>query len=826
MLSRLLLCSSVREMRQQPMQRLLLLLGIMLGVAVVAAMLISTESARISYQRAAEQLSSGITHRIQSPQGIETRLYTKLRRAPEQWAVQPVVQFTVQLPNRSFAQVIGLDFLAAQRQSGQVRPDVEGEISWEQLLLEPVVWTGTRMAGQLGIKPGESVSVVTPQGEQSLVVAGVLDESDFPVAGQRLLMDIGQALALKGQAKRLSYLSLSLTDDQVAQLEAQLPSSVQLVALDTLKPQQLGDSLYFNLNAMSLLALLMGGMVVLSAVWLSLVQRKPLLAALRLSGVSAQQLMTWLLVEVTLIALVGALLGIALGILLADQLLPLLIRSQAAFSVPPLAQLHLTFTEICGLILLGVGSALGAAIYPCWQISQQSPLLLQHPPQVEVGKEQWSSLSVPIILLLLLALVTLRYGDTLLASYVAMALLAVASAIGLPFLLQLVATAVSKAMHLMGISHTRPLLAMVPRDCLRQQVYSKGVMLVLMLALAAAVAVNGMTASFHSAFQQWISQRLSAPIYISQSASLPGQRESLPEALFDQLEAQPGVTALDRRTRLPLAVEGYSLYLYGGDFPEAMRSGYRFRQGDAAAIWQRVNTEPVILISEPLANHLHLQQGDPLSLPTGQGVKRFEIAGVYYDYGSYQGQILIGMAQYSRFWRYEGARGVRVYLADDSRAQHIADLPWLQPYEVNLVGPILKRSEQLFEQTFLITDALQLLLLLVALVSMAANLLALQLFRKPELKRYRALGLSRMERAGLLLGQALLLAFSAGLVAWVLGELLAYLLAEWVQLQAFGWTIPWQFDPMRGALALIAGVAVALVAALYPAFQRRLYDEQ
>lgn len=828
MVSHLLLRASLRSSRQHPLQLAMLLLGIMLGIAVVAAMQLSTQSARLSYQYASAQLVSSASHQITSPAGIPTALYSQLKRAPEQWPLLPVVEFPVQLSSGERLTLTGLDMLAEQQavaMPGGVG-DSGGKGGWGATLLHPGIWLADATAEQLGLVAGEPLTLTTPVGVRRVTLSGTWNSTQQPAFSQRIIMDIGQALALSGTPEQLSYLRLlpqasggaaqEWGAEQMQLLRKQLPTGVRLTPLDNPQPVRLGDALYFNLNAMALLALLLGSLIVLSAVWLSLLQRRPLFAALRLAGVSGRQLYGFLLLETLCVAGLASAMGIGLGVLIADQLLPLLVHSQAAFNAPPLARLSLDGWALVGLWLLGVASALLAASWPCWQLAQQSPLALQSAPVTALAKVQRPGRGYRSLLFGVLCLAGVLVGQAgLVAVYAGIALLALAASWLTTPLLQALAAGCVHGLKRSALAGRYPWLLMVPRDCLRQQMYSKGVMWVLMLALSVSLAVTGMTDSFHSAFQGWIGQRLNAQLYISAQPAGP----ALTPQLQTQLMADPRVVSLDRRARSVVELDGLTLSVYGADLPEAARSAYRLRQGDSETLWQAFTTRPTVLISEPLANHLQLNRGDQLTLPLAKGEQAFTIAGIYYDYGSYQGQVLLSYDQFIQHLPEVPLRGLRVYLHQPERAAEIAAEPWLQPWQVRRAGPILQRSEQLFEQTFLITDALQGLLLSVALVAMVSNLLALQLHRQPELQRYRALGLSRTMRAGLLMGQALLLALSAGLLAWLLGEMIAWCLAERVQLLAFGWTVPWQFSAGRGLLTLVLGLIVALLAALYPALR-------
>jgi len=71
-----------------------------------------------------------------------------------------------------------------------------------------------------------------------------------------------------------------------------------------------------NLQAMSLLALLVGFFLIYSAVSFAVVQRRPIISALRALGATRSNVLTMLLCEAALIGAVGAAVGVLLGVLI------------------------------------------------------------------------------------------------------------------------------------------------------------------------------------------------------------------------------------------------------------------------------------------------------------------------------------------------------------------------------------------------------------------------------------------------------------------------------------------------------------------------------
>ena len=128
-------------------------------------------------------------------------------------------------------------------------------------------------------------------------------------------------------------------------------------------------------------------------------------------------------------------------------------------------------------------------------------------------------------------------------------------------------------------------------------------------------------------------------------------------------------------------------------------------------------------------------------------------------------------------------------------------------------------SLAVFERTFTVTAALNVLTLAVAGFAILMSLLTLAAMRLPQLAPVWALGLTRRRLAGLDLLRALVLATLTGALALPLGLALAWSLLAIVNVEAFGWRLPMYLFPLDylrlGMLTLLA----AAIAAIWPAWR-------
>ena len=102
-----------------------------------------------------------------------------------------------------------------------------------------------------------------------------------------------------------------------APLEALLPAGAALVDIDSANGtlQQLTAAFELNLQALSLLALVVGVFLIYNTVTFSVIQRRPVIGIMRALGATRDQIFTLILGEAFLLGLIGTVLGLAVGVI-------------------------------------------------------------------------------------------------------------------------------------------------------------------------------------------------------------------------------------------------------------------------------------------------------------------------------------------------------------------------------------------------------------------------------------------------------------------------------------------------------------------------------
>jgi putative ABC transport system permease protein len=232
-----------------------------------------------------------------------------------------------------------------------------------------------------------------------------------------------------------------------------------------------------------------------------------------------------------------------------------------------------------------------------------------------------------------------------------------------------------------------------------------------------------------------------------------------------------------------------------------------------------------VLVSEPLANRLGIQRpGKGIDLNTPQGWKSFRVIGIYYDYSSSEGTLLMALDPYRRIWNDPTITAVGLRLAPGGDPVAVT-----RDLEERLNGShqLLIRANRtlredvlmVFDRTFAITVALRLLATLVAFIGVLSALFLLQIEKQREVGILRALGLTTAQLRRMVFVETGLMGLVAGLLAIPTGYALSLILVYVINRRSFGWTLQLTVTPGALAQGILVALAAALIAGIYPALR-------
>lgn len=813
----------LRHPLRHPWQLGLAVLGIALGVAVVLAVDLANASARRSFDLAMQRMSGAATHRIVGgSEGVPDALYVQLRVEQGLHPAAPVVTGYLSNAGRpgQLLQILGIDPFA-EAPFRNVAVDLAGSsFDLRALLLDSnAALLPESLGGQVTLQRGAQ--------RFTLKSAGTLVGAELDGL---IITDVATAQNLLGLVGRLSHIDLILQEgfpgkQQATQLRASLPPGLRLERPDERRQAiaNLSASFSLNLTAMSLLALVVGMFLIYNAITFSIVQRRALLGMLRALGVSRRELFIGVLGEALLLGLAGTLLGGLLGLWLGSGLVHLVSRTiNDLYYVLSVREFFIDPSSLAKSAALGVLATLAAAWLPAHEAADAPPGAVLSRAYLE---SRWRA-SLPRFLLAGLALLAagglvLLFSQPLMAGFAGLFLLILGCALLTPPLVAGLVRLNQPLAARLGL-----LARMANRDVARHLSRTGIAVAALMVAFSATVGVGVMVDSFRGGVAIWINDLLNADLYIAPPGIEDSARRSealAPEALAI-LRNTPGVAAVSTYRGIQIDLDGRPITLIAADLAPAAQAGYRLIDGDTGQAWRAFQTGEAVLISEPLAYRRQLTVGDVLELPTDQGLKTFPIAGVFLDYGSEHGRILLHRPGYERYWHDSATGSAAVFASPDENLPVLRDrlqgqLAAIQPLLFRSNRDIQSRTLDIFDRTFTITNVLRLLAILVAVVGVLSALLALQLERAREFAVLRATGMTAGEVGGLVSLQTGFIGAAAGLLAIPTGLLLAAVLIFVINRRAFGWSLPFEVNPLLLLETLALAVCAALAAGLYPVWR-------
>ena len=807
-------------------QTVLSVLGIALGVAVVMAVGLANQSTSRAFEITMEQISGRVTHQILGgPGGLPESLYRDLRLSHPYLTAAPVVEGMVHLAGEQFT-LLGVDPLS-ERPFRNLTQGPDGQRLQQLLSGEPGVLVSAYTARRLQLTDGSNLSLEIAGVQRPTRLLGHFGDSRAAAVDGILVADIAQAQTLLQQFGSLDRIDLALDENGVSTLTTWLPEGYKLVQTQQRSNAMANMSHAFqtNLSAMSLLALLVGGFLIYNSATFSVLQRRRQFGIMRLLGATRREVFRLILLEQLLIGLVGTLLGLGAGILLAQQLLRLVTRTiNDLYFALTVSRLDLSPEILLSGVLLGLLTTALAALVPAWEATRSRPHTVNRRSTIE----QQSHRAIPWLLLIGLLgiaagwLLVQGSGRSLLQGFAALfcfimgyCLLVPAM---VPILSRLLQYPVQGLFGSIGRLAARGIGATLSR--------TGPAIAALTLAIAATIGMGIMVDSFRGAVSQWLSQTIQGDIYVSAPESASKRASApLPEWLPAEIEHIDGVRETSSGRHVRVESENGPVDLLAIGLASTSYRGFHFMSETLPDLWQHFADGELLLISEPYAFHNRLKVGDTLVLLTADGNRDFTIGGIFQDYGSDRGLIVLPRERYRELWNDSAISTLGVYLETESTLDQVLSQvrqvagKAQQPLRVQASRQILDHSLEIFDRTFTITRVLRLLVIAVAFVGILSAMLALQLERAKEHAILRATGMTPAQLLGQVSLQTLLMGLMAALLAMPLGWLMSEILIHVINLRAFGWSMPGQLDPLVLLEAITFALLAALLAGIYPSLR-------
>ena len=684
------------------------------------------------------------------------------------------------------------------------------------------------LAHRLHVKAGDDVTMTAGSKRTLVHVIGTFEPTGVARAQLENLIvaDLSTAQELTGTVGFLDRIDTELTtDEQVAAMTELLPSGYVLRSTQQRAESltQLVQSYRLNLNALSLMASFVAVFIVYNSMLISVQQRATSLGILRCLGASRTQMAAVYALEAALYAIVGGAIGVLGGWLLSRVLVGYIsttINDLYAAVRPGKVTLDAAMW-IKGLAVAVVSCAIGAAV-PMVRASGTPPVNAFR----GTGRSRAARGAAVVLLFVGVVLLAGSYGvyrlpgNSPVAGFVIALMVALGFALLCPWATRWVASIVDAiARKLQAIW-----LQMAAGGVGRSLGITGVAVAATMLAIAMNISVRTMVASFRSSLADWLGERFAADVFVAPELLVNHKVDAtIDPAVRDFVQRQPETAHVDLNRSIDVPVGGKSTLLFATDVDDVLKT---VPMKSRVAADRTFDPSKDVIISEPLAGRTGLGAGDTLTLSTPTGSHRFDIFGVFYDFGTERGQLMIDGRTYATDWHDPAISSLHVKLKPGLNRTAVADR-WAAalrpdyPVVATSFDQIKVEAMTVFDRTFKVTEVLTWLSGGVAFCGLAGSLLALALARQRDYGILAAVGMSSKQTAAWVVSQGLLLAWISAAVAPIAGTLLAYVLAYVIQYRSFGWSIPTHPQPRFWLQNCWIATAAALVAAVYPILRLR-----
>ena len=862
----------LRHLRRHPLLAALNILSVALGVAVYLATQIANQSANRAFTASVDMVAGKAELQVTAAAGnLPETVFPALTAASGISAATPLVRGLATLPDfpGEYLEILGIDiFTNAPFRTFDPTGFDAGEFDLQRWLGGPGAIAVTQeFVAKYHLKAGDKIRARVNVVDHELEVGFIL-RSEAAFDPHFAAIDIGWAQELFGRRGTLSAIQLRLTNPRerekaVAELRKVLPKDATVAApvQRTEEIERMLGGFELNLSAMSLLSVVVGMFLIYNTVSASVVRRRREIGILRSLGVTRHEVRALFLGEAAVLGSIGAFLGLAGGLLLAQFLVGAVAETiSSLYVLVNVKQAALDPRTFVIAWTIGLASVIASAWLPAHAAARMEPVRA-----LRGGNSfQGGALSKPLFQANGSAAAILVSGRSarlisvggletaspwwwwsgLFSIFCAAAFSFLALSTGPPWLGFVAAFSV-----LAGFSFLVPWSTMhfsagagrfframrrrrgkaaveaelgaanLSRALLRNSI----TIAALAAAVAMTVGVSVMVFSFRQTVATWINDTLIADLFFAPASNeIVGPSSFFPPAAVQFLATHPAVETVDtfREMDLPMGNKTAPVAVVRG----SERRQFQFMRGNGPEIVRRFQAEPCVLVSESFVRRHRLREGESIELTTPEGVRKFPIAGIFFDYTRDQGVVYMSQRTFVQFWHDDRVSSVAVYLKETGSGEALSDAFRRQfsrdgQFVIYSNRSLRTRIFEIFDQTFAVTYVLRTIAVIVAITGIFLSLTILIAERSRELAIVRAVGGSAAQIRRLLLWETAMLGVLAAVIGVVSGLCLSLVLTGVINRAFFGWTIQLAFPWRSLAVTPFWIFAAAVVAGIVPAWR-------
>ena len=825
----------IRNLKEEKFLTCLSVIGIALGIGLFTGVRAASDRAIASFEADIKGMSPYANYEIFDTSGVDFSegIYRKVRSLEEKSL--PVLRTFGYVPAfRESVDINGIYTAKAALFAGSLHPtETDTEHFYKDL--NGVLIT-RKFSDKWSLKKGDTFRALVYDRAYTLKVVGVLD-SDSPPANA-VLMDIGNFQETFGKVGRLSGIELSTSARRAEEIRQVLPFSLSIEKKDTIfeNRKALIDSFRYNLEFVSLIAILAGIFLLYNTVFISVVKRRTEIGILRGLGARKGTVVMLFAVQGLFLGLVGSLFGVFFGQIAAYFSVVAVEKTiSTMYSTVSIADYLITGHDALTALLIGLSVSLLASAVPSFEASKIRPNESSREGSFEgrYGKYVKISAFAGILFLLsgaFMAYLDYRYMpfDFPLLAYGGILFIIAGFTFFSPFYLGAVLRIVKRpAGWLFGA------IGRITLGDIRGSVYRFSVALIsVAISSALIIAILTLIFSLRGSLQGWIRKNITSDVYIKpESCKANYCFYPMSKEVLDAVTRFPEVAGVDRFRGIQTELFGRKTVVGFADIgvkSEYLHRRYADRKYESV-LREMTGARPTAGISEYLSTRYGLKRGDTIELKSPSGDVAFRVNDIFSSYATTSGFIYIDRKWLTKYWGLDDMTQMSVYLkkgvnADEFIQRLRKKLPAGYSLEIMNNQTLRERVMDIFNKSFAITYAIEFISIIVSLMGVINTLLALVFERSREISIIRYLGGSWRQIRQTLVLSAGVIGLAGIFFGSLLGLLMSIILVHVVNKISFGWEIDFRIPFLYLSAVTSVLFLTTLLAGILPSKIARKID--
>jgi putative ABC transport system permease protein len=839
---------SLAYVRRHPGQVTALALCVTLGVAAIVGAGTLIRSAVSGMEKGWTVAAGEADLRVSNGfAGVPESLLQEIRQEDGVAAASGVLTSHVRLVGqdtsapKSFS-LIGLDLLADDPIHREALHVAEAALpDPTRILTHPnAVLLDRDFAAAEGLSVGDTARIELGSGQRSLYVAGTFRSNPISAlfGGALGVMDLPAAQILTDREGLLDFVDVRIASrlfsEQVrARLAARLEGLATVSAAGTRSEEfrSLISNFRLTLGVPSIIALVLGAIVIHHAASAAATRRQPQLEVVRSLGVSRRLLLSLFACEGMAVGLLGSLAGTVLGILFAD-LAADIVRQTISTVYRPLAFLDLAISQVHvgAAVLLGVGittaTFMGIA-RP--RLALRGDLRMRTPSGERLRRARQRA---PIGMLLIptgVAVASLQRcgftGEGLAAVATSGdALVLLGAGLLVPLLIVGLAPYGSRLLRAARLPTARIAWQGFSSDPVRSGI------VVTSIAIGAAYVVItvGPIGSLSGAMIDWVRSNQTADLVVAAPGSIGffPTAAPIPRQLTERIEALPEV---ERAEPIRLVTQPYAdrWVVVAGRNPDALGTAHPLEAvaGDLERGRSAIRSGSGTIVSKHFATQYGVSVGDPIELRSPTGPVRLRVEAIATDFSSADlGTVFVSLDTLRDRWLDRGATNLQVWIrpgpggVEAVRDRLRRALRGDGDFSILTGEEFVERSAHVIDSIFYMAYALEVFAAIVMGIATVTFFSAMLLERRAEIEALHVMGATPRQIRGSLVWEGTFIGLLGGGIGCAIGAPLAYRITKTTMRIGGGFTL--DFDlPAYWVVVTILGAALLCQAAVMLVFR-------